>query len=592
MSVFRAAEAAAPISARRIIMISMRPGFRTTIGLIIAVSGATVLPVMAPQLTRQFVDQAVAGSTLGPLVILAGGYLVLAAGGLVARTIAGWLADRWAWDGTNRIRERTTEHVLGLDLAAHGRKSPGELIARVDGDVMGIAGFVVAFVMDIVVSVLIMIGVVISAFMIDRRLGLALGGYCLLMIFVMVVGQRLVLPAARRSSQVWAEMFGGLEETMGGVEDIRSNGAGRHMLRRFHRTSGAWYRSEAAELRVGILVRAAIAVVFAGGTASLLGLTAWLLSTGAVTVGIAVLLVQYILLIQSPFERLTEQLRHVQGVMAGVIRTAELLDLRPAVVDSFRSARPATRRPPNVSLDRVTFQYSSEDQPALRDVTLTVAAGTTLGLVGRTGSGKSTIGRLLLRLYDPSRGAVRIDDVDLRDVARADLRRTIGLVTQDVQLFEASVRDNLTLFRESSEFVPEAGEARLRQVINEVGLGDWLDRQPDGLDTVITGLSAGESQLLAFARVMLADPAVVVLDEPTSRLDRATEKRIDACVRKLLHGRTGVMIAHRLASLSVVDSVAVVADGRIVEHGPREELAADPRSRFARLVALGEGLPR
>jgi ABC-type multidrug transport system fused ATPase/permease subunit len=226
----------------------------------------------------------------------------------------------------------------------------------------------------------------------------------------------------------------------------------------------------------------------------------------------------------------------------------------------------------------------------LSGVDLHLPAGQTLGLVGRTGSGKTTIARLVLRLYDPTEGVLRVGGVDLRRTDRSERRRRIGAVTQDVQLFAASVRDNLTLFR------PElAGDDRLRAVLAEVGLGGWLAGLPDGLDTPLggqgtgagagAGVSAGEAQLLAFARAFLTDPGLVVLDEASSRLDPATEQRIEAAIDRLLTNRTAVLIAHRLSSLSRVDQIAVVADGRVVEYGPRAELATDPDSRFARLLA-------
>lgn len=570
---------------------SMRPRLRTTVALLISILAATILPVLAPQLTKQFVDQAIAGSALGPLIMLAAGYLLLAVGGLAARTTAGWVADGWAWDGTDRLREHLAEHVLGLDLAEHGRRSPGELIERVDGDVMAIADFVVAFVMDVVVSILLLIGVLVSVLLIDARLGGALTGYSVLVFAGMVIGQRVTVTTGRRSSQAHATLLGELEETLGGVEDIRANGAGAQLVRRFHRTAGAWFRAERDESRIGILVLAAISVAFAGGTALLLGLAAWSVVAGTLTVGTAVLLVQYALMIRTPFERLTEQLRHIQGALASLARTTDLLGLQSSLTEPVRPVPPPDGAL-DVVFDRVTFGYDSTEAPALRGVELSIPAGTTLGLVGRTGSGKTTIARLLLRLYDPTSGAIRVGGVDLRGLDRAALRQRIGLVTQDVQLFSASVRDNLTLFRSATEFRPAADDARLLEVLHEVGLGAWLAEQPDGLDTMITGLSAGESQLLAFARVLIADPAVVVLDEPSSRLDRATEQRVDSCMTRLLSGRTGIVIAHRVASLARVDTIAVVADGRIVEYGDRAELAADPDSRFARLVALAEGAPR
>ncbi|GAT69386.1 ABC transporter ATP-binding protein [Planomonospora sphaerica] len=209
----------------------------------------------------------------------------------------------------------------------------------------------------------------------------------------------------------------------------------------------------------------------------------------------------------------------------------------------------------------------------LRDVTLRLAPGETLGLVGRTGGGKTTVARLVARLYDPVAGAVRVGGVDLREADPASVRARVCMVTQDVHLFTASVRDNLTLFRSYP------GDDRLRAALAEAGLPGW------DLDAPLGAVSAGQAQLLAFARALLADPGLVILDEPSSRLDPAAERGLQRAMTRLLTGRTGVVIAHRLASLSHVDKIAVVSDGEIAEYGARRDLLADPGSRFSRMLA-------
>jgi ABC-type multidrug transport system fused ATPase/permease subunit len=225
----------------------------------------------------------------------------------------------------------------------------------------------------------------------------------------------------------------------------------------------------------------------------------------------------------------------------------------------------------------------------LDDFSLRLPAGRKLGLLGRTGSGKTTITRLLLRLYDPQAGAVRLGDVDLRHLTLATLRHHVGIVTQDVQLFNASVRDNLSFFDRT------IGDAAIEAALTTVGLADWLRALPAGLETELTAgggsLSAGEAQLLAFARLLLKDPGVVILDEASSRLDPVTERRLDRAIEQLLAGshgaRTAIIIAHRLATVQKVDDILIVEAGRISEYGPRVQLAADPHSRFAQLLRTG-----
>jgi ATP-binding cassette subfamily B protein len=237
-----------------------------------------------------------------------------------------------------------------------------------------------------------------------------------------------------------------------------------------------------------------------------------------------------------------------------------------------------------VSFDHVSFSYG-DGPPALTDVTFALPAGCVLGVVGRTGSGKSTLARLLLRLYDVTDGAVRVGNVDVRTLTLRALRDRVGIVTQDVQLFEATLRDNLTLFAE------HADDDRLVSVLDELDLRSWYTRLPAGLDTLIggagVGLSAGEAQLLAFARVFLRDPGLVILDEASSRLDPATERRIERAVDRLLEARTAILIAHRLATLERADDVLVLQHGRAVELGPRDSLLADPRSHFSELLEVG-----
>jgi ABC-type multidrug transport system fused ATPase/permease subunit len=221
----------------------------------------------------------------------------------------------------------------------------------------------------------------------------------------------------------------------------------------------------------------------------------------------------------------------------------------------------------------------------LKDVTFTLAPGTLLGLLGRTGSGKTTLTRLLLRFYDPQSGVIRLGGTNIRDVSLHILRQRIGMVTQEVQLFHASVRDNLTLFD------PQIPDARILEVIEELGLGPWYRTLPTGLDTALapggSNLSAGEAQLLAFARVFLKDPALVILDEASSRLDPATEQLIGRTTERLVRGRTAILIAHRLATIERVDEILILEDGRVLEHGKREALRDDPTSRFARLRRTG-----
>ncbi len=272
------------------------------------------------------------------------------------------------------------------------------------------------------------------------------------------------------------------------------------------------------------------------------------------TLGMAFLIYYYTQLIFQPIQSLTEQLDDFQKASAGVVRIRELLQIASALKDG-----PGVAFPPgalSVEFDHVSFGYGEEEM-VIEDISFRIEPGEVLGLLGRTGSGKTTLTRLLFRLYDPACGIVRLGDADLRQAQRRNLRNLIGMVTQDVQLFHATVRDNLTFFDQTID------DAHILQALSDLGLLSWYQELPDGLDTLLAagggGLSAGEAQLLAFARVFLRDPAVVILDEASSRLDPATERLLEQAIDKLLRGRTAIIIAHRLSTVhtklhSVIES--------------------------------------
>ena len=276
------------------------------------------------------------------------------------------------------------------------------------------------------------------------------------------------------------------------------------------------------------------------------------------------------------------EMARVQQAGASVIRIDELFRTRREVTDGRGVHLPDG--PLAVQFDSVSFGYT-ESEPVLRNINLNLPAGRVLGLLGRTGSGKTTISRLVFRLYDPDEGRVLIGREDIRDSRLSEFRKRVGLVTQDVRLFHGTVRDNLTFFDRS------VTDARVLDVLRELGLTSWYESLPDGLDTMLQpeggGLSSGEAQMLAFARVFLKDPGLLVLDEATSRLDRSTEAAIERAVDRLVKGRTVLIVAHHLATIQRCDDIVILEHGRIVEAGQRETLASDPSTRFHRLLRTG-----
>ena len=543
---------------------------------------ATGLQLAAPQFIRRFFDAAQENGELSPLYVAAALYLAVGLFGRLMSGVSHYLSADVGWRATNRLRSDLTRHVLKLDASFHNDHPPGELIERIDGDVERLANFFSQMSIVVMGGALMVVGVLAIAWLEDWRYGVILLGGALLDVTLRPWLLRLSVPWWRRESEARAGLYGFLEERLSGLEDIQSNGAAGYTMRRFRQVMRSRFWTNVKALSVANVVAGA------GYTSSLVFYTAllaagiYLVQSDAITLGTAYLMYHYWEMKAAPIRHIMRQIEDLQRARVSIERVKELLETQSAVKDGpsliEASARPA------VAFDRVSFRYHAEAN-ALDDVSFRLEPGTTMGLLGRTGSGKTTMARLLLRLYDPTEGAVRLDDFDIRQASVADLRGRVGLVTQEVQLFQASVRDNLNLFGAA------ASDDRIVETLELLGLDAWRRSLPDGLDTELAPgggqLSAGEAQMLAFCRVFLKDPDVVVLDEASSRLDPATEMMIDRGVQTLLRDRTAVVIAHRLSTVDRVDEIMILEGGRVQEHGVRDALAADPSSRFSRLLRTG-----
>lgn len=547
--------------------------------LAVALVGSIGLQLAVPLILRTFIDAALAGAALSGLMVAGVAYLAAGVVNQILSAVATYLGADVGWTATNRLREDLAGHLVDLDMGFHTDTTPGELIERVDGDVTAVSDFLSRFLVRLLGSGLLLGGVLVVSWVEDPRMGLAMSAYVAVVLVLVLRMRNLAVRASEEERDASARLYGFVEERLAGIDDIRALGAGPATMRRFVgvmrdffvRTTTAW------RMRAVFWVWANTA--FWSGDALALAVGVWLHQRGAITVGTAYLIVQYVGLVRTPIEQVAQQFRELQRAAGGILRIDGLRRL-----ESGLEAAGAVRLPSgplSVELDEVSFAY--ERRPVLDRVSLRLPPGTVLGLLGRTGGGKTTIARLVARLYDPLRGTVRLGGVDVRRVEPASLRRAVGVVTQEVQLFRGTVRDNLTFFDRSRP------DGEILAVLDRAGLGGWVGEL--GLDTELgpggTGLSAGEAQLLAFARVFLQDPGVVLLDEPSSRLDPVTESLLGAATERLFSGRTVIIVAHRLETVRVADRIMVVEEGRVVEEGPREELARDLASRYAGLLRAG-----
>ena len=539
------------------------------------------LQLVAPQLLRSFIDNALGGAALDVLVRIAVLFVALSLGQQVVAALATYLGESIGWAATNALRADLALHCLRLDLGFHKGRTPGELIERIDGDVTALAAFFSRFIVNVLGNTVLLVGVLVVVALEDRRAGLALTLFVIAAIGMLLGPLRTIAVGGwRRVRESSAQIYGFIGERLGGTEDIRSSGAEIHVLNGLALHHRDWLAARRkAMFGVGLIWSSTI-MTFAVGNAVAFAVGGYLWTIGAISVGTVYLLFYYTELLRRPIESFRRELEEMQRAIASLGRVDQLLQTTSALRDGVASLPAGALA---VELDAVSFGYDAE--LVVHDVSVRLAPGRVLGILGRTGGGKTTLARLLLRFYDPTVGTVRLGGVDLRDASLGEIRARATLVSQDVQLFSASIRDNLTFFD------PLIDDSRLLDVVERIGLGPWLRAQspthPLSAPMTAGSLSAGEAQLLAFARVFLREPGLVVLDEASSRLDPVTERNVERAIDALLADRTAIVIAHRLKTVDRCDEILLIEDGRVVEHGPRTVLAADLDSRFSELLRTG-----
>jgi len=544
--------------------------------------GSIGLQISAPQIMRVFIDSALAGEALRTLTWTALAFMGVALLQQVIAVSVTYLGENVAWTATNALRAELAEHALDLDMRFHNDHTPGELIERIDGDVTELAIFFSQFALNLVSNGLLLIGVLAALFREDWRAGLAFTIFSAATILILGRLKDIAVPHQKARRQAEAELYGFLEEQLAGTEDIRSSGAVDYSIRELFRHQGLILTHNRKAQFGRWIIENAMGLAFTIGTLLTIAGGYWLFTAGLVTIGTVYLFVHYLNLLEEPFWAMTHEIESFQTIGACVERLTEFRNFKAEVIDGVGVDIPAG--PLGLAFKDVAFSYNDSDR-VLNGLSFELQPGSVLGLLGRTGSGKTTLARLIFRLYDPGSGCIEINGADLRTLHLQTLRRSIAIVTQDVQLFRASIRDNLTFFDRS---IPDEN---ILATLEELELGDWYRSLPNGLDTQLeTGsrsLSAGEAQLLAFTRVFMRNPGLVILDEASSRLDPATEQRLERAIDKLLQNRTAIIIAHRLGTVHRADEIMILDGGSVSEYGARKQLAADVGSRFYQLLQTG-----
>ncbi|HIC18068.1 TPA: ABC transporter ATP-binding protein, partial [Candidatus Poribacteria bacterium] len=481
--------------------------------LIIFMALSTVLPLLSPQILRFFIDVATnklevskdilhrflfpLAEWMGqdPLVTAALLFITVSIVGQLIRFVTSYLSQDIGWKTTNQMRGDLAQHCLSLDMTFHHQKTPGEMVERVDGDTTALATFFSALIIEVFGGLIRLSLILLMVFREDWRIGMVMIAFTAIAMYVFNLTRSVAVPIYAAEREGYAKMFGFIEERLGGIEDIRTNGGVPYTMNRFFKVIQEVFQLNLRRDIIGECLRSLTRALFALGYALAMGICIWLFKNNLFTLGAIVLILDYMRQLQFPLDAISRQINELQHATASMKRIEELYHTKSSLKDGTQSLAPPSETNhhsdaiPAVSFNQVTFSYVG-DEIILNNVSFELRKGKVLGLLGRTGSGKTTITRLLFRLYDANQGQIQIAGIPIQDLKQADLRHCISLVTQDVQLFNATVRQNLTLFDD------KISSQKIISVIDNLGLTDWYQALPDGLDTMLSaggsGLSAGE----------------------------------------------------------------------------------------------------
>jgi ATP-binding cassette subfamily B protein len=544
---------------------------RTTVAVVtlVAYTGVALLP---PYLAKLAVDDGIAPGDLEALTVIVVAFLAAGIAAFVlsgAQTyFTGWVGERALAD----LRVQLFRHLQRLSLGYYERNRTGAIVSRITNDVEALDLLVTDGISSLVQNSLVLAGTVVVLFLLDWRLALA----TLIVLPLMGLATGWFRSRSNHAYKSVRERLGLVTATL--AEDI----SGMRVVQSFTREPasqttfrGVNERYREANFETVILngiYFPVVDILSSVATAIVLGVGGWLVVEGDMTIGTLLAFTLYLGNFFDPVQQLSQLYNTFLSATAALDRITAVLDEEPDIVDAD-DARPLAGASGHVRFEHVRFGYG-ELPDVLHDFDLDVPAGTTVALVGHTGAGKSTIAKLLARFYDPREGRITLDGSDLREVTQESLRRQLGIVPQEGFLFAGSIADNVAFGR------PEASRRDIETAAAAVGADAFVAELPDGYETQVGErgfkLSLGQRQLIAFARALLADPRILILDEATSSVDIGTERKIDLGLRRLLRGRTAFIIAHRLSTIRRADLIVVLDHGRIVECGTHDELIAHP----------------
>jgi ATP-binding cassette subfamily B protein len=557
----------------------LKPYRRRIVLMAFAVIAASAASLAPPYLAGRAIDSGIIAKDATALAWVVAAFLVITA--LYAATsylqtyLVGWVGVRVLQD----LREAVFRHVQKMSVGFFTRNRPGTLISRMTNDIEALNQLISDGIVTLFSNMLTLLGVVVILLLLDWQLALITFAVLPLLFITSIVFRTYSGGAFRQTRERIAAISSHLQETLSGVRVVRSFGQEERHMQRMEVLNEANRDANMKTVYLNATYFPATELLTALGTGAILLYGGYQAINGNIMIGVVISFIGYLQLFFDPIQQLAQLYATYQQGMAALDKIFLLLDTEADIVDAPDAVEPG-RLKGEIQLADVSFSYDAEargstvagldDRWAVDGIDLQIKAGETVALVGSTGAGKSTLAKLITRFHDPQQGEVLIDGKPLRSLRQRPLRSQMGIVPQEGFLFSGTIAENIAFAR------PGAKRSEIETAAEAVGARPFIDRLPDGLDTQVgergIQLSSGQRQLVAFARVILAEPRILILDEATSSVDTQTERTIESALDRMLNGRTAIVIAHRLSTIRRADRIIVLEHGRTAEIGSHSEL--------------------
>ncbi|MCM3393133.1 ABC transporter ATP-binding protein [Cytobacillus oceanisediminis] len=527
-----------------------------------------ILQLWTPQLLKDFIDSIKAMDDKSPLIKIGMIYVGASIGIQLISIGSTFLGEKIGWSATNNLRRDLIKHCISLDIEFHKQIKPGELVERIDGDTNQLANFFSQFIVSTVNNILLIIGILIMLFIEGWLIGSCLTIFVIISFFIISKIRNFAVPFWVKVREIRTEYFGKVTEFLEGIEALKANRVTQYAIDKTNNVIKKWLPIRLKAQLASITLWMSIVFIFALGNAIALLVSTYLWSLDQITIGTIYMIFFYTELLRQPIEQIRLQIDNLQSADASIKRINELLNYSSSIK---KEKGDISLNSPNkgIKFDGVYFKYNSKIKAnVLHDINFEVNTGETLAIIGDSGSGKTTITKLLFRFYDPLKGNIYLDGQNIRSLALSDLRKRIAWVSQDIELLNTTVRNNITLFNKG------INDEEIIEIIKDLGMHSYLEALPNGLDTVVQengkNLSVGETQFLTWCRAILKKADIIILDEASSKMDLITESVLMERLKKYLQTKTVIIIAHRLQNIVNADHIILLNRGKIEQHLDKE----------------------